>query len=81
MWWLHALAVLSALTFGGTFFSGAGALVPGWQVALAFLGGALVPYAVAAVWALLVAPPNLRSLLDPRLKRKACENDAKAHDL
>jgi len=67
MWWLHVLAAVSALVFGGTFFSQPGPVpIPGWQVALAFVGGALVPYFVAFSWAFLVAPPDLRQIFRHR---------------
>ena len=54
------LSGMSALTFGVTCLDAWNrGMAAGWHVALAFLGGALVPYVVAAGWMLLVAPPDL----------------------
>ncbi|GAA6143192.1 hypothetical protein [Hydrogenophaga sp. 5NK40-0174] len=58
--------------FGATYASGPDAAsVPGWQIALAFLGGAIAPYVVAFGWVILVAPPDVREMFRQWRERRA----------
>ena len=69
---LHALAVngfiVLAAVAAAQFDAG---VFPLWKAMLRPLGGLLMPYAVALLWGLSVAPPDLREMLRARRSREA----------